>query len=234
MRHGIDQDFAQRLDRIFVQPHTIEPHHFHGVPRVAADEGDGAVHCERHGTANVFVVAGSAVGLRPSVSIRQNPTLREHGRRIASKQYDARSGREVFPSDWIAPKEPAQRCAGEQYGGGKLIGIAAFGGSDQTANDLMVEFFPTQPGKGLRFEFEASLQGLVGRSRFEFVEHRGNMRGQKCVGVQKILNDDTLIFEFFLHGTDEYAESLTHGCTPVSGKVPAEISRMTSAIHAGA
>ena len=79
---GIDQGFPQRLDGILVQANSVQADHLHRVPRIAVDEGDGAINGQRHGATDVFVVARLAVRFRGPVSVRKDAALRENGGRV--------------------------------------------------------------------------------------------------------------------------------------------------------
>ena len=75
VRHGVDQRLAQRVDRVLVEPHAVEPNDAHRVSGVAIDEGDRALDGERHRSADVLVVARIAVWLGAPIGVGQDAAL---------------------------------------------------------------------------------------------------------------------------------------------------------------
>ncbi len=93
---GVYERLAESLDRVFVHPNAIQADHLDWMTGVALNEGDRTIDYQRHGAANILVIAGATIGLRSAICISQNATLWEHCGRILRQQDDAGRGGVVF------------------------------------------------------------------------------------------------------------------------------------------
>lgn len=130
-----------------------------GVP---VDESDGTIDCQRHGTADVLVIAGLSVRLAAAVGIGEDPALGENRRRVPGQKDDAGGGGVALARLGIAPDEAAQGNPGEKVAVGQLFRPSALSRGNEAARHGLVEVLPGDPRQRLGLEGGGRLDGLPG------------------------------------------------------------------------